>query len=229
MLDGAVIDASGDRGGGSISIGGGERGDDPQLANADVVYVGKGARILADAAREGSGGHVVVWAEKLTTFLGAISSTGAGFSGDGGNAEVSSKGALVFDGRAALSAGAGRQGRLLIDPASITIQSAGPNIDGLGLGHDITSAGDLASAATFPGVNSVITAAALNGLLTGGVSMTLAATTSITVNAAVTASGPVTELVLNAPTVDLNQPIALPSGGPSRGRDGGHGECRAVG
>ena len=72
---------------------------------------------------------------------------------------------------------------------------------------------ELASAATFPGVDSVITAAALNGLLTGGVSMTLAATTFITVNAPVTASGPVTGLVLDAPTVDLNQPIALPSGG----------------
>lgn len=43
--------------------------------------------------------------------------------------------------------------------------------------------------------------------------MTLSAVTSITVNCPITASGVVTGLVLNAPLVDLNQPISLPLGG----------------
>lgn len=209
----ALTDASGDIGDGEILIGGGKRGVDPLIPNAKIVFVQRKAQIVSNAKTVGNGGDVVIWADDSNTFLGTISSNGPENEGKSGAVEVSSKNGLYFDGKVNLYSSDGTQGSLLIDPASITIQVAGPDIDGLGLGHDITTANELANPNTFPGVNSIITSGAVDGLLTGGVTMTLSATNFITVNSPVTASGVVTGLILNAPTVNLNQPISLPSGG----------------
>lgn len=207
--DEAIVDASGELNGGNIFVGGGRQGSDPSIPNAEIVAVHRRAQIIADAKLSGKGGDIVVWADKANTFLGSISSTGS----MGGNAEVSCNESLYFDGKCCLHSCDGAQGTLLIDPATITIQASGPNIDGLGLGHDITTANELALATTFPGVNSIITSGAVDALLTGGVTMTLSAVNSITVNSPVSASGVVTGFVLNAPIVNLNQPITLSFGG----------------
>ncbi len=67
--------------------------------------------------------------------------------------------------------------------------------------------------AGFPNAASIITAGALSGLLTNNVSITLAAQTFITVNAPISPAGTNVTLTLQAPTVNLNSPITLASGG----------------
>ena len=49
---------------GSTFIGGGMRGQDPEFANAETVTVGNGAMISANAIGMGTGGQVVVFAER---------------------------------------------------------------------------------------------------------------------------------------------------------------------
>lgn len=214
LFNQAKIDTSGELKGGNVFIGGGFNGLDSSVPNADSVRIAKGAVITADALMSGKGGDIVVWSDQSTTFLGIISAKGIH---GGGNVEVSSKNFLLFDGFADTTASQGEQGTLLIDPDTIIIQASNPDIDGLGMGNDITSANELSNPATFPGVNSIITSGAVNSLLTGGVAMTLSATNSITVNSPISASGLVATLTLNAPTVFLNQPIDLPFGGTLNG------------
>lgn len=209
LSESSSIDTSGDLEGGPVFIGGGWHGRDADIPNSNVVSIPSGSTIITDA-KDGKGGDVVIWSNQSTIFLGAISAKG---KSNGGNVEVSSGERLLFDGYVEMSSTSGSAGTLLIDPATITIQASGPDIDGLGLGHDITTANELSNPATFPGVNSIITSGAVDALLTGGVSMTLSATNSITVNSPISAAGAVTTLTFNAPTLFFNQPINLPFGG----------------
>ncbi|KMO24877.1 hypothetical protein VP06_33170, partial [Methylobacterium aquaticum] len=80
-----------------------------------------GSTIRADATASGKGGDVVVWSDAATRFAGTISARGGAQRGDGGQAEVSSKGTLSYDGTTILTAAKGRFGTLLLDPYSITI------------------------------------------------------------------------------------------------------------
>ncbi|MDY0055154.1 MAG: filamentous hemagglutinin N-terminal domain-containing protein, partial [Methyloversatilis sp.] len=118
----ATLDASGDTGGGSVLVGGDWQGANPQVRNAQVSWVGSGARLLADALLEGDGGKVVVWADQATAFHGNIWARGGGRGGNGGQVEVSGKVALLYRGRTDTSAARGRNGTLLLDPLAIVIQ-----------------------------------------------------------------------------------------------------------
>lgn len=208
----SLIDASGDLNGGNVYIGGEWQGANNVLPNANFLFMHEDAQILANAHRSGNGGTVVLWANNKNVFLGSISAKGGVLAGDGGNIEVSGKG-LDYRGTIDVSSLTGKSGSLLLDPITITVQSSGPNIDGLGLGHDITSVGQLSSPSDYATVNSVIISGALNALLTGGVNLTLAAYDSITIDDPITAAGTITTFNLNAPVVNLNQPITFPSGG----------------
>ena len=68
------------------------------------------------------------------------------------------------------------------------------------------------AALDFPGADSIITAGAVNALLTGTSTLILAATDSGTINAALTGSGDA-NLTLNAPTLNLNQTVSLAGSG----------------
>ncbi|HUH55875.1 MAG TPA: filamentous hemagglutinin N-terminal domain-containing protein, partial [Rhodanobacter sp.] len=114
------VDASGSHGGGSIRVGGGYQGGEG-LQAAAVTYVGPGARLNADALQSGNGGSVVLWSNAATGFKGNISARGGAADGNGGMAEVSSRGYLAFDGSADLRAPHGAWGTLLLDPNDITI------------------------------------------------------------------------------------------------------------
>lgn len=132
LLDGGSLDASGSTGG-SVRVGGEYRGAALAPAAGDIVsgrtYVAAGTRLSADG-RAGQGGRVVVWADEATRFDGMISATGAG-SGRGGDAEVSGKQTLAFNGNADLSAQSGVSGTLLLDPANLRItDSLGDNSGG---------------------------------------------------------------------------------------------------
>ena len=209
LVGNAVVDASGAAGGGEIKIGGGFQGNDPTVRNASRTLVGQDASIAADAGTTGDGGEVIVWADDWTLFYGDISARGGSDGGAGGFAEISGKRSLTFAGTANLGGGT-----LLLDPDSITIQAADPDINGdTTTGDDLANLTDLDDAALdFPGADSVITNTAVNGLLTGADTLVLAADTNVDVNAAITGSDNA-NLTLTAPTVNLNDTITLAGAG----------------
>jgi filamentous hemagglutinin family protein len=120
LASGSTIDVSGDAGGGTALIGGGPHGADPSMPDAQQTTVAPGAVINASALNSGNGGNVVVWSDNLTTFGGEILARGGALAGNGGYAEVSG-GNLLVSGHADLTAPAGADGLLLLDPGSVTI------------------------------------------------------------------------------------------------------------
>lgn len=118
------IDTSGLTGG-KITIGGGSRGQDPSLLNADHVFVAQGAQMSADGLSLDAG-SVIIWANEKTDFNGHINARALGPSGNGGFAEISAMAGVRVNDHPDLRALHGSDGLLLIDPGSVTIQS-GPN------------------------------------------------------------------------------------------------------
>ncbi len=132
LLDNAIIDVSGNEGGGSVSI------------SSFNINVAPGASIFADSYVDGNGGQIILVAENETHFHGAISARSFG-KGDGGFAEVSG-GSLWVSGHADLRSASGNFGTFLCDPGPILINhlsgASGPNVFGddfinmqLGLGN----------------------------------------------------------------------------------------------
>jgi filamentous hemagglutinin family protein len=125
VMSTATIDASGSAGGGSIKVGGGFHGTDTNIANAQTTTIAAGATLDASAVQQGDGGSVVVWSDKQTNFAGTIRAKGGAKGGNGGKAEVSSKGKLAFTGKADLTAPKGKAGTLLLDPTELDIIAPG--------------------------------------------------------------------------------------------------------
>src|SRR5262245_34345863 len=107
----ALVDASGQTGGGKVMIGGDWGGGKPAaglvsnasarlesnaIATATTVSVDAGTVINASATAGGNGGKVVLWSEQSTTFAGTILARGGAQGGDGGFVETSSRGQLNF-------------------------------------------------------------------------------------------------------------------------------------
>ena len=147
-VDGADIDASGNRGGGKVFLGGGLYGtlngiDNPAMNtsfSADSV-------VNADALVSGSGGTVVVWGSDHSAFYGNITARGGALRGDGGLVEVSTGEGVVFDGIVDTSAASGTMGELLIDPLSVQIGNGASLPDGSYL-----NAGSLADTMAFTSI-----------------------------------------------------------------------------
>ena len=85
-LDDAKVDVSGERGGGTILVGGDYQGQNLDVMSARRTFVGKGADFKADALNEGDGGKVIVWSYEATFFNGHISACGGPNGGNGGMA-----------------------------------------------------------------------------------------------------------------------------------------------
>ncbi len=126
----AVLDASGDAGGGSIRVGGDRRGDGT-LRTARRTYVSDEAALHADALRDGDGGDVVIWSEEKTGFYGTLTARGGAEGGDGGFAEIS--GARSLDARPDLdlTAAKGGSGTLLYDPLAIEIHGTDGTVNAM--------------------------------------------------------------------------------------------------
>ncbi len=180
LFSGAAVDASGAAGGGSVLVGGGFQGANSEVRNATTTFVQQGAALKADATVSGNGGKVVVWSDSTTRYRGSLSAQGGPLAGNGGEAEVSGKGTLVFDGEVNLLSHVGRAGSLLLDPTNITIQAINPDLNGDGTtGDDVAAPG--IGGGQYPGQTSVITSGQVGALLgsTGGVA--LSATNNIDV------------------------------------------------
>jgi filamentous hemagglutinin family protein len=128
LIDTALIDASGESGGGEILIGGDYQGKNPDIRNASGTYVGSDVTITADAGILGDGGKVIVWSDDATRFYGSISARGGKQGGDGGFVEVSGKRSLQFSGTVATDAPRGETGTLLLDPTDVLISNFGGDI-----------------------------------------------------------------------------------------------------
>ncbi|MCW8129250.1 MAG: filamentous hemagglutinin N-terminal domain-containing protein [Planctomycetota bacterium] len=122
----AVLNASGDLGGGQINIGGSYQGSGP-LPNAQTTFVGDGVRIFADALDVGNGGTVIVWADGGTYIGGEIAARGGQNGGNGGFIETSGKENLVvsMEARINVSAELGLCGTWLLDPKNVIVGSSG--------------------------------------------------------------------------------------------------------
>lgn len=141
LFDNALVNVSGDAGGGTALIGGDLHGANAAIQDAQHAYIGQDAVIKADALGQGNGGEIVVWSDNVTRDFGSLSAQGGAAGGNGGFAEVSSKGDLDFNGAVNLGATAGNGGTLLFDPLNITISTGtAANTTGFTPGSDNTEA-----------------------------------------------------------------------------------------
>ncbi len=189
VKSGAMVNASGAAGGGTIAVGttlkraaGGPTVTGAKMAKG--VLVQQGATIAANATGNGDGGRVTVLSSQLTVMEGSIQATGGPAGGNGGFVEVSG-GVLSLTGGVNVSGSAsGLTGTLLLDPTNLDIVDAvapGSNIDNEFTGGKL--AFSAADAGTTP---STITATKINALGAAG-NVTIQATGSIEFQDIVTA------------------------------------------
>ncbi|MBS0605087.1 MAG: filamentous hemagglutinin N-terminal domain-containing protein [Verrucomicrobia bacterium] len=112
LFQNANIDASGDKGGGTVLIGRDRSGANALILNARTILIEEGSTIYADSLEDGNGGKVIVWSDDTTCFLGEISARGGDNSGDGGLIEVSGNLNLIYEGTADIMAPNGQEGVL---------------------------------------------------------------------------------------------------------------------
>lgn len=213
LLDHSLIEASGERSGGRVRIGGDWQGMHASLFGSQETVVADSARIVANARESGLGGTIVVWSDGKTEFQGTIEAKGGKYFGDGGQIEVSGKNHLSFRGAATALAPFGKTGMLLLDPPDITIQAAGvttgtfsacvpPSAYTPGPAADILTVADLQTALI--GCNVAVNAATGNITVASAVAwpqpttLTLNAGQNITVNSSITSSGVGADISLNA-------------------------------
>lgn len=117
----AQVDASGQNGGGTVLIGGDYQGKNPDVMNAQQVYIDPNASIFADAIVRGNGGKVIVWSDQATRAYGTISARGGAQSGNGGFVETSGHYLDIAGLRVKAGAANGKAGEWLLDPLNISV------------------------------------------------------------------------------------------------------------
>ena len=125
---GALLDASGQEGGGEILIGGNYRGKGPE-PNAQYLKIEDGVQMKADALSDGNAGTIINYASLDAILWGKTSAQALGATGDGGYIEYSGKRSLSFprerDYWPKLTKRNGNPGKFVLDPANITILTGG--------------------------------------------------------------------------------------------------------
>ncbi|MFO1320977.1 MAG: filamentous hemagglutinin N-terminal domain-containing protein [Burkholderiales bacterium] len=115
----ARVDASGDRAGGAISIGGISQLQGAPASAAGRTQTGADTRLLADALVSGDGGSIFLWGSRTLTVGGNVSVRGGLQGGNGGFVETSGQGLIHLPGRIDASAPNGNVGTWRIDPDDI--------------------------------------------------------------------------------------------------------------
>lgn len=128
VLGTGVLDVSGASGGGSIAVGGYQRGSGDHTAM--FTQIAADAALHADAMDEGDGGDITVWADDTTWAFGTFSARGGSQSGDGGFVEISGRQGMVLDVAVDLTAAQGQRGTLLLDPTDIIIHDQADGVQG---------------------------------------------------------------------------------------------------
>ncbi|MFC7298051.1 filamentous hemagglutinin N-terminal domain-containing protein [Herminiimonas aquatilis] len=125
LMGDALLDVSGQNGGGTALIGGDYQGKNAAVMNAEQVFVGKDAVIKADAIASGDGGKVIVWGNQTAQVYGSIFARGGAQSGNGGFIETSSHYLDVAGIRVNAGAANGKKGQWLLDPENILVAGDG--------------------------------------------------------------------------------------------------------
>ena len=124
VMSGALVNANGATGGGSVRIGGDYLGGNVANApQATATYIDSNARVTANATQSGDGGRVIVWSNEYTGFFGSIDASAAG-SGNGGFIETSSHDNLQAFGSVNAKSARGKAGTWLLDPSDVTITNS---------------------------------------------------------------------------------------------------------
>ncbi|WP_162140552.1 filamentous hemagglutinin N-terminal domain-containing protein, partial [Elioraea tepidiphila] len=176
----ARVTASGRDAGGSVRIGGDRQGTGT-LRRAETATVEAGARIEARAS-VGTGGSVILWADRATRFDGAIDVTGPV---SGGFAETSAVELVDIGDAASVAAGPG--GQWLIDPVNITINAA----MAAGIVGTLNGGGDVTVTTALPGSQPGNLTVASAIAWSGAGNLTLFADNDLAINnnVAITTSG----------------------------------------
>ncbi|WP_204103968.1 MULTISPECIES: CHAT domain-containing protein [Spirulina sp. CCY15215] len=122
----ATIDASGNRGGGTILLGGEQQGQGTS-PNARQIYISEDSQLLADARETGDGGRIITFASENASIHGILSARGGETGGNGGFIETSGLASLSVTSLPDISALVGRGGEWLIDPYNIDIVAGSGN------------------------------------------------------------------------------------------------------
>lgn len=123
LLGNAVVDASGQSGGGTVLVGGDFQGANTAVQNATRTSIGSDATITADALDSGNGGRVIVWSDETTRAYGSISAGGGKQGGSGGFVETSGHALDVVGIRVDTGAPNGKTGTWLLDPYDIAVRT----------------------------------------------------------------------------------------------------------
>jgi len=123
---GALLDVSGQAGGGEALLGGGWQGKDARIANAQRTTIETGAQVKADGIASGDGGTIVAWSDGATRVQGMLSARGGAAGGDGGMIETSGH-YLDMRGQVDTRAPKGRTGSLLLDPTNVYVSETLPD------------------------------------------------------------------------------------------------------
>jgi len=161
VLKDALLNASGDAGGGTVKVGGDFHGAGI-TPTALTTNVAADSSILANAITTGNGGDVTVWSDNKTLFAGNIQAKGGAQFGNGGFVETSGKQILSATGLVDASASHGTAGTWLLDPNDITIQAAGPDTNVSG-NPDFTTTDD----------SAIVTTGSIETALNAGTSVTI--------------------------------------------------------
>ncbi|MBW4509070.1 MAG: filamentous hemagglutinin N-terminal domain-containing protein [Scytonematopsis contorta HA4267-MV1] len=137
----AVVNASGNVGGGQVFIGGNYQGIG-EFPNATATFVSPNATIQANALNRGDGGKIVVWSDNSTRAYGNFQATGGVEFGNGGLIETSGKNFLDVAGiNVDARAFNGNNGTWLLDPRNVTLGYSGTS-NGSFNGDIFTPSGD---------------------------------------------------------------------------------------
>ena len=208
LVGNALVDASGERGGGTVLVGGDFQGKNPDVQNATKNYIARDVTIRADALADGDGGKVVVWADDWTKYYGSISARGGAAGGHGGSVEVSGKRELDFNGVVDVLAAHGKAGSVLLDPGSITIV---PGASGDG-GDDGAVAGGTVTFTDGAAAPFTISAGALEAL-SGNITLQSQAQTDVNASLNLTNQTAGTTVTFQAGgNMNVNQPITTAGG-----------------
>jgi filamentous hemagglutinin family protein len=179
----AIINASGDAGGGTVAIG------DKQTSSHTGIQ--DGAKITAQATDHGNAGTINVYANisNGTVNVAGNLDASAPTSGNGGKVETSAAQVKVADSaRVSTKANNGNTGTWLIDPTDFTIATSGGDITGAVLSTNLASTGvTIASTSGANGVNGDVN---VNDVVSWAANtLTLNAQRNININANLNGSG----------------------------------------
>jgi hypothetical protein len=191
VAPGAVIDASGDAGGGVVALGTDLQrarmgAADTAAPRAAAVVVAQGAVVKAQATGKGNGGTVTLLSARSTEFAGMISAQGGPGGGNGGLVEISSDGVIALGGTVVDTALNGQPGEILLDPQTLIVSSSGAS-SGQTTYIDPASLISMTGSIVLSANKLVDVASAIN--LTAASSLTLASGGDVTIGASIDTHG----------------------------------------